>query len=174
MKLDSLRNRLRPHPPIDVTITPVARQNLGKLDPYLRPLGVLPPLITFMGCGFGMRGSFRDGDLSPFYFAIWWITAFQFPLIPLRIYLLTPMIDAATGKAKNDHRLPGGWGIEFRVYGSMSLRDFHKIYGSGLLKLLLNSYVSFLWLVVVLFGVLLVLTFIFLAIGLLADHFKTS
>ena len=162
------------HPPIDVTITPAARQNLGKLDPYFRPHRLAPPLITFMGCGFGMRGTFRDADLSPFYFAICWITAFQCPLIPLRIYLLTPVIDAATGKAKNDHRLPGGWGLEIRIHGSMSLRNFRKIYGSELLKLLLNSYVSFLWLVGALFVLLLVVTFIALAFGLSADHYKNS
>jgi hypothetical protein len=132
---------------------PVPREKIAKLEPGLRIDGRLPPLITYLGCGLGIRGFFRDSELSPLYFGICWIMVLQLPLIPLRVYLLDPAIDPMTGKEKKRY----GWGIEFSSQGSMSLGDFHRIYGSELLKLIANSYLPFLRL----YGILAALLFLF-------------
>jgi hypothetical protein len=132
---------------------PVPRETIAKLEPKLRTNSRLPPLLTYLGCGFGIRGFFRDSELSPLYFGISWILVLQLPLIPLRIYLLNPAIDPVTGKEKKRY----GWGIEFSSLGSMSLGDFHSIYRSELLKLIANSYLPFLRL----YGILAALLFLF-------------
>jgi hypothetical protein len=136
-----------------ISTTPVPRETIAKLEPDLRTNSRMPPLFTYLGCGFGIRGFFRDSELSPLYFGICWIMVLQLPLIPLRIYLLDPAIDPVTGKEKKRH----GWGIEFSSQGSMSLGDFRRIYGSELLKLMANSYLPVLRLV----GILAALVFLF-------------
>jgi hypothetical protein len=83
------------------------------------------------------------------------------PLIPLRIYLLSPIFDPVTGKEKKRH----GWGVEFSSLGSMSLGDFHRIYRSELLKLIANSYLPFLRLVGILAAILFLFTVVMMVVG---------
>jgi hypothetical protein len=175
MKLNFLRNLVRAPQLAEITITPAVSENLEKLSPYLRPIGHLPPLITIFGCGISIRGFFRDGNLSPFYYGLCWFVILHFPIIPLRIYLLSPIIDAATGKELH-YRLSSGWPTlsrtEYRFHASMSLRDFYEVYGFGLLRFIWQAYLIFLWLLVMLFGLLVALTIFFTVVGLLGDHFR--
>jgi hypothetical protein len=119
-----------------IRTTPIPPEKIAKLGPSLRANSWLPPFVTYLGCGFGIRGFFRDSELSPLYFGICWIMLLQLPLIPLRIYLLNPAIDPVTGKEKKRH----GWGTEFSSLGSISFGDFYRIYRSELLKLIAKSY----------------------------------
>jgi hypothetical protein len=142
--------------------TPIPPEKLAKLGPGLRTDSWLPPFMTYLGCGLGIRGFFRDSELSPLYFGICWIMLLQLPLIPLRIYLLNPAMDPVTGKEKKRH----GWGSEFSSLGSISFGNFHRIYRSELPKLIARSYLPFLRL----YGILAAILFLFSLIMVGVSH----
>lgn len=112
----------------------------------LRDVEYAPPLRRMNGFGVGLYGSLSDPILPGRYWKMYWISALWIPLIPLGVYLVSPVNDG------------------FRFHRKMGLIAFHRIYARRL-PLFYLSVVGESLLLLIVIALALVLV-IFLLMGL--------
>jgi hypothetical protein len=97
------------------------------LQSHMRPLERAPLLHRINGCGATIIGTYLVRELAPAYLALYGVTFYFLPILPLRIYLVS-----------NPCRQN-----EYEFHGEISLVNFGKADGWGLVRLIADSYLRF-------------------------------